>query len=282
MNGFTAAPRPHPARTAYALLLIASAVSPVRAQHASDNPVVSAEDAFGLTLGLESIGMYGPGQVRGFSPQSAGNVRIDGLYFDQQGALSNRVIEGSTIRVGISEVGYAFPAPTGIVDYDLRHATDGRATASVIAEVGPFDEKSISIDGSLPLGGKQLQLPIGVNFATGAPPPSGANLGYTSNFSNFGAAPLWRPSESITVRAFFDWQENTRARTLPTVFTAGDFLPPPTERGFMGQYWALGEYGAENFGAMLDAKLTSHWSLAAGIFRSVSDIPVSYADLFVD
>ena len=95
--------------------------SPVRAQHASDDPVASANDGFGLTLGLESIGLYGPGFVRGFNPQTAGNVRIDGLYFDQQGALSNRVVEGSTIRIGVSEIGYAFPAPTGIVDYDLRH-----------------------------------------------------------------------------------------------------------------------------------------------------------------
>jgi iron complex outermembrane receptor protein len=94
------------------------------AQHASDNPVVSAEDAFGLTVGLESTGLYNPGLIRGFNPQTAGNARIDGLYFDQQAPLTERVIEGSTIRVGISEVGYAFPAPTGIVDYDLRHATD--------------------------------------------------------------------------------------------------------------------------------------------------------------
>src|SRR3954470_10775360 len=81
------------------------------AQHAADNPVTSADDAFGLTLGLESIGMYSPGQVRGFSPRTAGNLRIEGMYFDQQESLSNRVIEGSTIRVGVTGMGYAFPAP---------------------------------------------------------------------------------------------------------------------------------------------------------------------------
>src|SRR6202046_3921535 len=126
---------------AVAAIAVLLHVAAARAQHAADNPVASAEDAFGLTLGLETIGMYSPGQVRGFSPQAAGNVRIDGLYFDQQGTLSNRVIEGSTIRVGISEIGYAFPAPTGIVDYDLRHATDGKPTATIIAESGPFDDE---------------------------------------------------------------------------------------------------------------------------------------------
>ena len=118
-------------RIACALMLVASLGA--RAQHASDDPVASASDAFGLTLGLESIGLYGPGYVRGFNPQTAGNVRIDGLYFDQQGSLSNRVVEGSTIRIGVSEIGYAFPAPTGIVDYNLRNPGNGTPTATVVA-----------------------------------------------------------------------------------------------------------------------------------------------------
>jgi hypothetical protein len=29
-------------------------------------------------------------------------VRIDGLYFDQQAALSNRVVEGSTIHIFVN------------------------------------------------------------------------------------------------------------------------------------------------------------------------------------
>ena len=134
-------------RVAMALLTVVSPFNAVRAQHASDNPVASANDAFGLTLGLESVGLYGPGSVRGFSPQVAGNVRIEGLYFDQQGPLSNRVIEGSTIRVDISEIGYAFPAPTGIVDYDLRHPGNGTPAATIVADAGPFEARALSIDG---------------------------------------------------------------------------------------------------------------------------------------
>src|SRR5689334_12411625 len=99
------------------LIILGSIPAAKAQQHASDNPVVSADDAFGMTLGNESIGIYNPASVRGFNPQAAGNARIDGLYFDQQGLLSPRVVEGSTTRVGISEIGYVFPAPTGIVDY---------------------------------------------------------------------------------------------------------------------------------------------------------------------
>ena len=142
--------------TVCAVIILVAISTPTYAQHASDNAVTAAEDAFGLTLGLESIGMYSPGQVRGFSPQSAGNVRIDGLYFDQQGQLSNRVVEGSTIRVGVSEIGYAFPAPTGIVDYGLRHSGDGTPAASIIASAGPYEARGVSIDGSIPLAGQKL------------------------------------------------------------------------------------------------------------------------------
>lgn len=269
-------------RSAWILLALLAPFTRAMAQHASDNPVVSAEDAFGLSIGLESTGLYNPGGIRGFNPQAAGNARIDGLYFDQQAGLTERVIEGSAIRVGISEIGYAFPAPTGIVDYDLRHATDGKPTATVIAESGPFDDEGISIDGSVPLYSTQLQLPVGMNIATGAAAPGGPNLGYTAKYANFGASPVWKPSPDVTVRVFFDWQETSKARTLPTVFTAGDYLPPRIERGFLGQYWALGKFRGENLGAILHAKLSTHWSLAAGLFRSVSDAPVSYADLFVN
>ena len=106
------------------LLLSQLSIVPIaKAQHATDNAVLSADDAFGLTLGTESIGIYSPGCVRGFNPQGAGDVRIDGLYFDNQAPLSGRVIEQSVIRVAISEIGYVFPAPTGIVDYGLRRVS---------------------------------------------------------------------------------------------------------------------------------------------------------------
>jgi len=255
----------------------------VYAQHASDDPLASANDAFGLRLGLESIGLYGPGGVRGFNPQSAGNVRIDGLYFDQQGALSNRVREGSTIRIGVSEIGYAFPAPTGIVDYDLRHPGNGTPSATVVANVGPFQAHGLSVDGNLPLISRDLQLPIGASLQTSTNTPAGwSNSGYTSKVANVGATPQWKPNDWLTFRGIVDWTQTTHAKTLPFVFTAGDYLPPYTPRGYYGQNWAEGRSLAENFGGIVTARLATHWSLAAGVFRSIADAPVSYEDLYLN
>ena len=50
------------------------------AQRASEDAMQSASDAFGLTIGTQSIGLYSQNSVRGFSPIQAGNMRINGLY----------------------------------------------------------------------------------------------------------------------------------------------------------------------------------------------------------
>ena len=59
-------------------------------------------------------------EVRGFNPVDAGNVRMEGLTFDQQAQPSNRLVDSSAIRVGYAARGYPFPAPTGIVDLKLE------------------------------------------------------------------------------------------------------------------------------------------------------------------
>jgi len=232
---------------------------------------------------LESIGLYSPGFVRGFNPQTAGNVRIEGLYFDQQGALSNRVVEGSSIRIGVSEVGYAFPAPTGIVDYELRRPGDDRAHATVVASAGPFQARGLSIDASLPVIPAELKLPIGASYQISTETAFGSpNPGYTSRIVNFGATPQCKPSDWLTVRGIFDWTQTTDAKTLPLIVMGGDYLPPQTPRGYYGQDWAEGRSLAENYGGIITARLSSHWSLVTGVFRSVADNPVSYADLYLN
>ena len=60
----------------------------------------------GFSVGRGSIGIYNAGQARGFSPTQAGNVRIDGLYFDTLFGLPNSLINSVSIKVGLSAQGY--------------------------------------------------------------------------------------------------------------------------------------------------------------------------------
>ena len=247
-----------------------------RAQHASENPILSADDAFGLTLGTETIGIYGPGGVRGFSPQAAGNARIDGLYFDQQGLLSSRVIEGSTIRVGLSAIGYAFPAPTGLVDYDLRRPGGNQPIATLIVGAGPAENRSFSIDGASPfcrtrcscrsVRAARLRQPF-----PGTPPESQMSAPLPSGYPMIGS------------RSGHSSIGNKRAmpRLCRSSLRRPTFYRPHGSR-YRGQDWAKGKSLSENYGGIVHATLSQRWSLAAGIFRSISDAPASYADLYVD
>jgi iron complex outermembrane recepter protein len=91
---------------AASLLVAALASRASLAQRADENAVAAASDAFGNTIGTESIGLYSTTNVRGFSPITAGNLRLDGLYFDQLDFLNPRLFEDTVIRVGPSAQGY--------------------------------------------------------------------------------------------------------------------------------------------------------------------------------
>src|ERR1700732_2202438 len=124
---------------------------PPAAQRADDNAVTAASDAFGVTVGLQTIGLYGPMNVRGFNPAQAENLRIEGLYYDQQITYSNPFLfNRSDIRVGIAAQSYSFPSPTGIVDYKLRTPGD-TALFSVVLTHGPLNMTTAEIDAQYPL-----------------------------------------------------------------------------------------------------------------------------------
>src|SRR3954452_25207686 len=120
------------ARLSVAAVALCSGGGAFAQSSSSDNAVTQAEDAFGFSVGRETLGIYNAGNARGFSPTSAGNLRIDGLYFDQQYGLSGTLVDSTSIKVGLSAQGYPFAAPSGIVDYALRRPDD-KAGASVVA-----------------------------------------------------------------------------------------------------------------------------------------------------
>src|SRR5690606_37507847 len=87
------------------------------AQRADDNVVASADDAFGTTVGIETIGLYDSRNVRGFNPQTSGYARIEGMYFDRPSTgpgdiIVDRLMTGSTVRLGINALTFPFPAPS--------------------------------------------------------------------------------------------------------------------------------------------------------------------------
>ena len=136
-----------------AVLLAAASLTalPADAQRAEENAIVAANDAFGTSVGRQTIGLYSPTNARGFNPIQAGNVRIEGLYFDQEVQTTNSsLFSGSDMRIGVAAQSYSFPSPTGIADYRLRTPGDV-PTVSAIATRGPFEGKTLQVDSQYPL-----------------------------------------------------------------------------------------------------------------------------------
>lgn len=248
---------------------------PAFAQRADDNTVTAAEDAFGATLGNESIGLYNARRVRGFSPVEAGNVRIEGLYLDRQGALPTRLVEGATVRVGLSAQGYPFPAPTGLVDYRLHKAGDERVV-SLAASAGPYDGAALEVDAKLPLLPGHLGVAAGLQYAQEA-----YYDGSDATYIRAALIPRWRPAEGVEILPFWSISRGHDEEAPPTIRTAGSFAPPQVERRrYFGQAWADGEAESINTGVIAKARIGADWALAGGVFHSSFTRHHGFAELF--
>ncbi len=231
------------------------------AQRATENAVTAADDAFGTTVGNESIGIYTDFDVRGFSPLQAGNVRIEGLYFDKVGDDNDRIIASSRIRVGIAAQGYAFPAPSGVVDYDLRTPGDTQ-DLSVLGEGNSFGYYTLQLDGALPLD-KSFSLGGGVSVNRNI------NANGAANYEGeIGILAKWLPLANLEVIPFWSRKDTYVQKDGEFYEPVGEFLPSPIPpRHFYGPSWAVGRDFSINYGALLNYTLSS-WVMRLGVFRS--------------
>lgn len=260
------------ATSAVALLVPATAY----AQRTDDNAVTAAEDGFGKTVGNEQIGIYNPYDVRGFSPVSAGNLRIEGLYYDQQSDPTYHLVDGSTVHVGISAQGYAFPAPTGIADYSLRKPGD-KFIASVGLNYGPYYGKEAELDLQIPIDGERLGLTAGAGLYRDGNPWAG-----TPHGTSFATSLVWRPSPGISVQPFFSGINDRNDEVQPLIFTNGAFLPPRIPRNqFFGQKWADFASHFRAYGVVAKANVAG-FDVGLGVFRSTVDTSQDHFDLLFD
>lgn len=263
------------ARAAAAALLVCAA-GPAFAQRAGENAVRSADDAFGTSVGNERVGLYSPFNARGFSPVQAGNVRIEGLYFDYQADLNERVIAGSNVRVGLSAQSYPFPAPTGVGDFSLRKPGE-EAVLSVSGGYGPFGGLRLDLDGQLPLGPT-----LGIAAGAGV---NREELYYGGERTILSAAivPRWRPAENVEIIPFWSITDVSGQEPQPIIFPAGAYLPPRIERRrYVGPDWAQSRSRGTNYGIVSNFGLAERTALRAGLFRSDFRNGLNFTDLALD
>ena len=258
----------------FAVLLCVNQVS--WAQRTNDNALESASDAFGTTVGNESIGLYSPSDVRGFNPIQAGNVRIEGLYFDRQSDLSSLLIAGSAVHVGISAQSYAFPGPTGIVDYSLRVPGDKLSVSTVIT-AGPFDTLSGEVDAQIPITDK---LSVGGGIIGMQTRQFFGGLNLTN-----GQAVLahWEPIPEVELTPFWGREHVDVLRGAPYPIMGCSCLPPEVDpQTFYGQPWGNFLFNHTNYGLIARAMLPGGYRVQAGVFRSIEDKPVQNYNLYLN
>jgi iron complex outermembrane receptor protein len=259
----------------FAALLILCTAAAANAQRAQENAVAEAEDAFGTVVGTEVIGLYTAASARGFSPSQAGNLRINGLYFDQAGGLNGRLIRGSSIHVGISAQGYPFPAPTGVVDFDLRVPGDRYVTSLVVGHgaILGYPRLSAEVDTQIPVVKDVLS--VGGGFAVSrnnAHENAVRDRGYHG-----GAVARWTPTDALKVTTFWGGlKTGAVGGDRPRLFIGNN--PPPRFRAddLTSPDWLYFGFRQYNYGVLGDLDLPQQWRLEAGVFRSTSRNPLSF------
>ena len=201
----------------------ALAGSPARAQRTTENAVQAASDAFGSSVGNERVGLYSAQNARGFNPVTAGNVRIEGMYFDLQAQLPERLFASSVIRVGLTAQGHPFTSPSGIADFSIRKPS-GASVLSSTFNANRWGELELELDGQAHLTPK-LDLGGGMSFGL-EQFPWGGDRPYRS----FAVIPRWRPSNSVEMMPFWAVVDAWGGDAQLVAFPSGDFFPPKIER----------------------------------------------------
>lgn len=229
---------------------------------AQENAVRQASDAFGTTVGREAVGLYDAELVRGFSPLRAGNVRLDGLYFDTVIEPTDRTSGAINILMGPSALGQVFPAPSGLVDYQFR--TPGTEfVGSTLVGVTDWGEVRGEVDMSLPVT-ERFSLGLGgtVEFLR-------EGDGRHDDKFEFSLNGNWRPTDGLQLRPFISLAYTSFDDVTPIYIPEGDVLPPRLpRRARINPRWSFRDDIEINGGLITDWGIAPGWDFKLGVFNS--------------
>lgn len=248
--------------------------SPAKAQLAENDAIAESDDAFGTNVGLESTGIYTEHDTRGFSPLDAGNVRYDGVYFDQVSFLTNKLRATTSIRVGFAAVETPFVAPTGIVNHGARpfpKDAGGTLTYTRFYYDGVFHEGEFR----LPVKKDRIAIMGGFGYskfaqADGTQSDSwGITAKANIRIGRFELAP------------FYGGGEFMRNDAKPIAYVPDGFRPkvPPAMR-YLGQDWVRGARDHGNYGTTLKGAISDHLYFRGGLFHSQGNKKKGFSEIY--
>ncbi len=232
---------------------------------AQDNAVRAAADAFGERAGIEQLGLYSEGQVRGFDLQNSGAYRIDDAYFVRASPLNDPVLAGVSVRVGVNAARLPYPAPSGVVNYRLRTPSE-RNQLSLGFGIRDYETPTFEANGSWRADDDRLSLAGGLVVRPTVRWPAGSE----GEAVDLGLVGRFRLGENQRLTAFATVYERGYDGDygLKVVGTA---LPPNVQP--LRQYAARGsrvEATSFNTGLLYNLALGG-WTVDASAFRSIWD-----------
>jgi iron complex outermembrane receptor protein len=240
---------------------------------AAENAVTQAEDAFGFSIGHESLGLYDADNARGFSPSAAGNLRIDGLYFAPVVGLSGLVVQSTSVKVGLSAQGYPFGAPSGIVDQSLRRPGE-RLGASLLVNADSYGSIGAELDGSVPV---LSNLALGIGLSGGR---THFADGTTNRYHSEALVGRWRLAPGVEITPFWSAFTDINDLSSPIYVPSGEFIPPEPRPGrYTGPRWNGINRTHFNTGVLGSVTLSDGWLLRFGVFRSIRHLRNGYTYL---
>ncbi len=221
-----------------------------------------AVDAFGERIGLEQVGLYGEGNVRGFDLQNSGAYRIEGSYIVRSGMISDTVLNGVGVRVGASGARLDYPSPSGVVDYRLRD-TSGSSGWRVTTgfrdyETFVFDvsRRWVSRDGTKGLSANVI-----------ARPDAEWAMGMGGAIYEAGVVARYEPSEAFRVRALLSAVDRNYSGDYGVLLDGPTLPAPMMKRQNFSPDWARFKSREITGGVILDGG-SGDWAWAASAFRA--------------
>jgi iron complex outermembrane receptor protein len=252
-------------------------IGAAQAQRADSNVVTEADDAFGLSLNGQSLGLYNSRNIRNSDPVLLGNLRLEGLYFDRQGSFTSQLVDMSSVRVGIGTIDFPFPAPAGIVDFRIRDIPASNELALTVG-AGRFLSPYVDVDVARSLVPERLSVTGGVSVN----PRDGTASGGVNGFGSAALNLESRPTEDVMVAVFANQIWSWRVQGTPIFYVDGERPPPPPRRIDISQEWAHGRGSSSNAGIRADWLPAGPWSVRSGLFYSERAHDESFDTIFTD
>ncbi|HVF17124.1 MAG TPA: TonB-dependent receptor [Steroidobacteraceae bacterium] len=216
---------------------------------AQGNPTQEADDAFGRRIGVESFGLYSESQVRGFNLQEAGNYRMNGAYFVRAAGPADVILRSLQIKVGPSALDLDFPAPSGLVAYELLSGDKQRREIE-------FGLQHLQDSNPRPY----VRAFITERFADGAASISGGWIGANTaryiygneaEYHGVGVIPRIVLADRWQLTAFASRYEQSYEADVGFIPAAGVTLPELDRLQYLGQRWSQFDTTNENHGLIV-------------------------------